>query len=210
MIIAVIKRITLFFVAIAVLISTPFIWFNYQLETSPKIEENYPRVVMVLGASVLSPTEPSLVLKKRLDVASDLYNNDLVEKILVSGDNRASDYNEPLTMINYLDSKGVDKGNIVADYAGVRTIESCWRAKNVFNIDRMYLVTQRFHLPRAVFLCEQFGIETIPLIANDSSNQVSIRGYIREIPASFSAILESGSFSSKYEIEGDEPDLGIY
>ena len=146
---------------------------------------------MVLGAGIINNTLPTQVLEKRLEKAIELYRDGKVTQIIVSGDNSDVDHNEPKVMRDYLINKKIPSVAIIQDFGGRRTIDSCWRAKNVFKVTQMYVVTQGFHLNRATFLCERQGLGVIPVIADDATLGVKIDGYIREIPASWVAIWES-------------------
>src|SRR5690242_3424340 len=97
---------------------------------------------LVLGAGVKDDGTPSDVLRDRLDVALDLYRHGRVERILVSGDHRRPEYDEPNAMRRYLEANGVPREVIFMDHAGFDTYSSVWRAKNVFGADRIIVVTQ--------------------------------------------------------------------
>lgn len=129
-------------------------------------------VVMVPGAGLLHDGTPSLPLRDRLDAAATLYRDGVVKKILLTGDNRFENYNEPGAMYAYLTSKGIPEDDLVLDYAGRRTYDSCYRAKAIFGQEKLIVVTQPYHLPRAVFLCDELGIETQGFAVNQS-------GYLR-------------------------------
>ncbi len=122
-------------------------------------------VAIVFGAGLKKNGQPSDVLKDRLKTALALYNAGKVEKILVSGDNRFENYNEPEAMYNYLVAAGVPKGDMMEDFAGRRTFDTCIRAREVFGIEKAVLVTQEFHLRRAIFTCEGVGIESVGVSA---------------------------------------------
>ncbi|MFC5752787.1 SanA/YdcF family protein [Actinomadura rugatobispora] len=115
-------------------------------------------VALVLGAGIRDG-EPSLSLAGRLDVAADLYRRGKVKVLLVSGDNRVKEYDEPTVMRDHLVKRGVPARRIVRDYAGRDTWDSCIRAKRVFGVERLTVVTQSFHLPRAVALCRAAGLD---------------------------------------------------
>ncbi|NJL97066.1 DUF218 domain-containing protein [Candidatus Gracilibacteria bacterium] len=210
MIFKLVRKLFIGLIVVALVVLLPIIVLNIRLENFEQPEKDFPQVAIVLGAGILGPNTPSKVLQKRLDIAVELYNNKTISKVLVSGDNSAIDYNEPRTMINYLKLQGIPETDIVADYAGIRTIESCWRARNVFGLKKAYLITQRFHLPRALYLCENMGIETIPLKSNDSIWEVTIRGYIREIGATWKAVMEVNSYRGETVGDGNEVDLGQF
>lgn len=165
-------------------------------------------VALVLGASVTTRQTPSAVLQQRLDTAVKLYNDNIVKTILVSGDNRTDTYNEPLVMKEYLESQGVPESNILMDFAGNRTIDSCWRAKYVFGATSVYLVTQGFHMPRAHYVCNRVGLNNTPAVADDSSIEVSGSGIIREIPAAWLAIFETTTnYTPPIKADGNEQKI---
>ena len=118
------------------------------------------RVAVVFGAGLYRDGRPTPVLQDRVKVASDLYFQGKVEKILMSGDNRFEDYDEPTAMMNFAIELGVPEEDIVRDYAGRRTYDTCYRAKAIFGLDEAILVTQEFHLPRALYLCDKLGVNS--------------------------------------------------
>jgi SanA protein len=113
---------------------------------------------LVLGAGVRDDGTPSDVLRDRLDVALSLYRHGRVERILVSGDHRTDSYDEPNAMRRYLEANGVPREAIFMDHAGFDTYSSVWRAKNVFGAERVIVVTQDFHLSRALFVARSLGM----------------------------------------------------
>jgi len=115
-------------------------------------------VAVVFGAG-LEDGRPSAYLAHRLDAAVRLYTSGKVRVLLVTGDNSRTTYDEPDAMRTYLTAHGVPAGRIVADYAGFDTWDSCDRAKRVFGVDRAVLVTQDFHIRRALALCAAAGID---------------------------------------------------
>jgi SanA protein len=119
------------------------------------------RVAIVFGAQVRRDGTPSAVLRDRVQTAVALYHSGKVKKVLMSGDNRFEDYNEPESMRQYALSLGMPDSDIVLDYAGRRTYDTCYRAKEIFGVDSAILVTQGFHLPRSLFLCKSFGIDVV-------------------------------------------------
>ena len=113
---------------------------------------------LVLGAGVNDDGTPSDVLRDRLDVALSLYRDGRVERLLVSGDHRAASHDEPNAMRRYLEANGVPREAIFMDHAGFDTYSSVWRAKHVYGADRVIVVTQDFHLPRALFVARSLGM----------------------------------------------------
>ncbi|WP_210424386.1 SanA/YdcF family protein [Gephyromycinifex aptenodytis] len=118
-------------------------------------------VALVLGAGVQPDGKPTPFLAARLDVAADLWHRRKVQVILVSGDNRSTHYDEPTAMRRYLLSVGVPAESIVADYAGRDTYDSCARAQRIFGLQDLVVVSQTYHLPRALAICRSLGLDAI-------------------------------------------------
>jgi vancomycin permeability regulator SanA len=116
-------------------------------------------VALVLGAQVYPDGTPSSFLRARLDLAKRLLDACRVRVILVSGDGEAPEYDEPTAMHSYLRAAGVPADRILLDRAGRDTYDSCYRARHVFGIDRAILVSQSYHLPRAVGTALRLGLE---------------------------------------------------
>lgn len=154
------------------------------LETSdwPK-----PRVAIVFGASVYSNGDLSPTLEERVETAIALYRAGKVDRILVSGDNRHPSYNEPRAMQDYLVSHAVAPRDVVVDYAGRSTYDTCLRAREIFGLERAVLVTQRFHLSRALYLANELGLDAHG-VTTDASPRSSF-GYqrMRELGAEIKA-----------------------
>jgi vancomycin permeability regulator SanA len=147
-------------------------------------------VGIVFGAGA-PQGRPSPMLVGRLELAAALYRAGKVQVLLVTGDNSRSHYNEPLVMRDYLTGRGVPRDRIVLDYAGFDTWDSCVRAKKIFGVDRAILVTQRFHLPRALTLCRGVGIDAVG-VGDDSRPYAPIAtmiSYVRELPAGLKAAV---------------------
>lgn len=125
------------------------------------------RVAIVFGAGLRRDGSPTAVLRDRVETAAQLYHADKVEKLLMSGDNRVMDYNEPEAMRQYARSLGVPDEAIVLDYAGRRTYDTCYRAKAIFDIQSAILVTQKFHLSRALFTCNALGLRAVGVEADN-------------------------------------------
>jgi vancomycin permeability regulator SanA len=147
------------------------------------------QVALVLGAGLNRDGSPGVVLQDRVRKASELYFDGKVRKLLMSGDNTSEYYNEPGAMQDFALSLGIPQKDIVLDYAGRRTYDSCFRAKAIFGVDQLIVVTQAYHLPRAIFLCNAFNIEAAGVPADDSDYR--LRSYtfwwVREILASLNA-----------------------
>jgi SanA protein len=120
-----------------------------------------PRVAIVFGASVYSNGDLSPVLEDRVDTAIELYRARKVDRILVSGDNRHPSYNEPKAMQEYLISHAVATRDVIVDYGGRSTYETCLRAREVFGLKRAVLVSQGFHLPRALYIANRLRLDSV-------------------------------------------------
>jgi len=125
-----------------------------------------PRIAIVFGAGLTRSGGPTAVLYDRVATAVELYQRGLVNKLLLSGDNRFENYNEPEAMRRTAIKLGVPNEDLVLDYAGRRTYDSCYRAREIFGVNRAILVTQAFHLERALYLCDAFGIESVGVMAD--------------------------------------------
>ena len=150
------------------------------------------KVAIVFGAGVLPSGEATPYLKRRLDTAAELYKNGQVEKLLLSGDNSASHYNEPVAMRRYIEKKGVKREAIVLDYAGFNTYDSCYRAQAIFGLSQAILVTHDYHLPRAILTCNGVGVDSIGLAAKSPSIGLrdTISYSLRELVSTDKAMLQ--------------------
>ena len=123
-------------------------------------------VAIVFGAGYWPSGRLSHALADRMETAIDLYEAGVVNKLLLTGDNRFVDYNEPAVMAEYAQARGVPRDDLVLDYAGRRTYDSCYRAGSIFGVRRAALVTQEFHLPRALHTCERLGLGVVGVVAD--------------------------------------------
>lgn len=161
---------------------------------------------LVLGASVYQNGELSPVLKARADAAAALYQVGKVSKILVSGDNSHLSHNEVNPVGKYLLSLGIPKQDIFLDHAGFDTYSSMYRAKEVFGVRSLLIVSQPFHLPRARFIARALGIEAAGVEAEGNSSAYNT---LREMPATLKAAFDVATrrvpqyLGEAYPIEGD-------
>ncbi|GGR18725.1 SanA/YdcF family protein [Streptomyces aurantiogriseus] len=147
-------------------------------------------VAVVFGAGLWAG-EPSPYLAHRLDAAAELYREGRVKVVLVTGDNSREDYDEPDAMRAYLTEHGVPDGRIVSDYAGFDTWDSCVRAKKIFGVDRAVLISQGFHIRRAVALCQAAGVESYGVGVAAVHDVTWYYGGAREIFAAGKAALDA-------------------
>ncbi len=123
-------------------------------------------VAIVLGAGLWRDGSPTPALYDRVATAVDLYQAGKVKKLLMTGDNRFVHYNEPAAMQRLAIQLGVPQQDIVLDYAGRLTYDSCYRAREIFEVRQAIIVTQRFHLDRALFLCDTMGVSAVGVAAD--------------------------------------------
>ena len=186
-------RVCIFFISLIGIISLSVSYFvlartNASIYEKP--EEVPPmQVALVLGASIRSNGVLSPVLQERADAALRLYMSHKVTKILVSGDNSTHEYNEVYPVGKYLVSRGVLTGDIFLDYAGFDTYSSMYRARNVFGVTSMIVTSQRFHLPRALFIAHRLGMSAVGLDASRSGDRY-FENTLREIPATAKALYD--------------------
>ena len=140
---------------------------KYRDHVYTRVEDVPPRpVAIVLGAGLWPDGSLTPILADRIATAADLYHAESVQKLLCSGDNRFVNYNEPQHMLEYAVSLGVPQEDIVLDYAGRRTYDTCYRARVIFGVEQAVIVTQRFHAARALYLCDALGVDAVAILAD--------------------------------------------
>ncbi len=149
-------------------------------------------VAIVFGAGLWSDGTPTPILQDRIATAADLYFSGRAQKLLLSGDNRFVYYNEPEAMRQYALKLGVPNEALVLDYAGRRTYDTCYRAKVIFGVEKALVVTQRYHLYRAVYTCRALGIDATGVVADRRPYPTLPYIYwnLREILATSRALLD--------------------
>lgn len=150
-------------------------------------------VGLVFGAGVFASGQPTPFLRARLDLAVDLYRRGQVQVLLVSGDNRTHRYDEPTAMRDYLVGRGVPEARIVRDFGGRNTYDSCKRAHEVFGVRKAILVSQAYHMPRAVAVCRALGIDAngVGDITMQRAHPRTYRSYEeRELRAQYKAAFD--------------------
>ncbi|MCC7075788.1 MAG: YdcF family protein [Acidimicrobiia bacterium] len=188
------RRVSIAVVAVVfALASAPAIWIVVGTRSARYTLADVPprSTAIVLGAGLRPGNRPSPYLERRLDAAAHLYREGKVERILVSGD--TSDFHDEAgVMRRHLIEKGVPAHDIVLDSAGRDTYDSCWRARHVYGVEEAVVVTQEYHLPRAVYTCREVGIDTVGVGASgEMSNPLTRLAYMaREIPADHQALWE--------------------
>ena len=152
--------------------------------------ENPPRVAIVLGARVWENGELSPVLYDRIITAVELYRAGRVKKLLMSGDNPSENYDEPTAMKAVAVKLGVPASDVVLDFAGRRTFDTCFRAKEIFGISKAIIVTQKFHQARTLYLCNNLGVDSVGIAANRRTYEGENYWTIREFFSRASAWME--------------------
>ncbi|MGW4879141.1 SanA/YdcF family protein [Streptomyces sp. NPDC004262] len=175
-----------------VLALLPVTWLYVSTAGRLRTVADVPRtdVAVVFGAG-LWDGEPSPYLANRLNAAARLYEAGRVRVVLVTGDNSREDYDEPDAMRAYLTAHGVPAGRVVTDYAGFDTWDSCVRAKKIFGVDRAVLISQGFHIRRAVALCEAAGVTSYGVGVDAKHDVTWYYGGTREILAAGKAALDA-------------------
>ncbi len=138
------------------------------------------KVAVVLGALVHPDGRLSSVLQERVDTAVELYREGKVEKLLMSGDNRTRKYNEVNAMRDYAVQQGVPSNDVVRDFAGFRTYDSMYRAKELWDLDEFIVVSQRFHLPRALYIAQALDVDATGVATSGRRYRVTPRLIWRE------------------------------
>jgi SanA protein len=174
--------------AAALLLVPIFMRVSIERYIYPSVEAvPHAEAALVLGASV-SHGKPSPILGERADVAIALYRAGTVGKILVTGDNGELSHDEVTPVRNYLLQAGIPAGDIFLDHAGFDTYSSMYRAKAVFEARSVIVVTQDFHLPRALFIARHLGLDSYGVVA--AGGERSLHDYLREVPASVKALID--------------------
>jgi SanA protein len=152
---------------------------------------------IVLGAAIRNNNQPGNYLKYRLDDAITLYQSGRIKKILISGDNGEDAHDEISVMNNYLVKNGVPQDIIFGDYAGFDTYSTMERADKVFDIKNAIIVSQSFHLPRAIYIARAKGIDATGYATRQSFGKR--RYFAREYFATIKSFLDCAiNRKSKY------------
>ncbi len=186
------KRLLFLPMIIVLVVLAVRLWTHYRANGDVRDDiDQIPRhkVAVVFGAGVFNNL-PSPVLYDRILAGTELYKAGKISKLLMSGDNRLLGYNEPEVMRRTALQMGVPDADIVLDYAGRSTYETCYRAQAIFDLDSVVLVTQRFHLDRAMMICEQLGIDAIGFVADRRPYRGMWFNHTREVLATMKAMWD--------------------
>jgi SanA protein len=168
------------------------------------------KVALVLGTvKRLSNGRVNRYFQYRIEATVQLYNAGKIKHILVSGDNRSKYYNEPIDMRKALMAQGIPAEAITLDYAGLRTLDSVVRAKEVFSQDDFIIVSQTFHNQRALFICDFYKIHAIGFNAEGVPLNEDLRTPIREYLARFRAVLDLYLFKTQPRFLGEKVEIVV-
>jgi vancomycin permeability regulator SanA len=159
---------------------------NYAKEyilTEDELSSSNVDCVTVLGASVKSNGTPSNMLEDRLNEGVILYNIGVSNRIIMSGDHKSDSYDEVNTMKNYAIEHKIPSSNIFMDHAGLNTYDSMYRLKNIFEVNTTIIVTQDYHLYRAIYIARELGIEAYGVTSNPREYKGQIYRDMREVLA---------------------------
>lgn len=183
-----------FIAALIVLVVVANVWIvastaNNVYTDHKKIANN--DVALVLGTShLLTDGSPNPFFNDRMEMAALLYKEGKVRHFIVSGDNRTRYYNEPAEMMKALQKLGVPASSITLDYAGLRTLDSIVRCKEIFGQDHITIVTQDFHSYRALFISDYYGIDAIAYVPQSVPSSEPEMIQWREYLARAKAVLD--------------------
>lgn len=153
----------------------------YSADTLPKNDKC--DCILILGCGVRSDGTPSNMLEDRLKEGIALYKNGAAPKIIVSGDHGRKDYDEVNVMKKYAEAEGVPSEDIFMDHAGFSTYDSIYRAKEIFKAENIVIVTQKFHIYRALYIAEALGIEAVGVNSDPRSYRGHQYNELREMAA---------------------------
>ena len=177
------------FIALLLLCFIAFlIVLRVQTKYSDKITDGAafvpPNVGMVLGAGLKAKGAPSDILEDRILTAIELYKNNKIGKFIMSGDNSSVNHNEVEAMKLFALANGLPAEAMILDHAGLSTYNSCERVKSNFSLSQVIVITQKYHLRRALYLCNELGINAVGVAAHD-------RGYIKQMKYNWRELVAS-------------------
>jgi SanA protein len=165
-------------------------------------------VAVVLGTShKLASGKPNPFFEYRIKMAATLYETGKVKHFIVSGDNRTRYYNEPLEMKKALMKSGVPDSVITLDYAGLRTLDTIVRCKEIFGQDTITIITQPFHCYRALFISNYYNMNAVAVMTEDPNPDSAVRVRIREYFARARAVLDLYVFKTPPRHLGDKEPI---
>jgi len=152
---------------------------------------------IVLGARVFSDGDPTAMLADRLEVAIELYELGKVDKLLLSGDHGQDSYDEVNVMLEYVLARGIPEEDVFTDHAGFDTYDTMYRARDVFLVKKAIIVTQSFHLSRAVYTARELGLDAVGVSSDLRVYKHPTRNALREVLARVKAVMDIHIFHSE-------------
>ncbi len=171
--------------------------------SADQLENN--EVALVLGTSKnIAPNQPNQHFVHRLEAAAKLYHAGKVRHILVSGDRDSIYYNEPRDMREKLISLGVPEEAITTDDAGFRTLDSVVRAKKIFGLDKFTVITDDFHVSRALFIARKEHLDVVAFVSEPVDYRMSFKTRVREYLARVKAVMDLYILRTEPEMLGHQ------
>ena len=168
------------------------------------------RIALVLGTShKTSKGDPNPFFEKRIETAAELYKKGKIDHLILSGDNRSIYYNEPMAMLKALLKKGVPASAITLDYAGLRTLDSIVRCKEIFGQNKFIIITQPFHSYRALFISRYHDINAIAMVAEEPDFDYSFKVRLREYLARTKAVLDLYVLKTSPRFLGKKEEINV-
>ena len=173
--------------------------------TDLSMDYNGIDAIIVLGCKVEGDI-PSLMLKKRLDKTIDVYNK-IKSKVIISGNGIGDNYDEVSVMNNYLKSD-IDNKDIILDKEGLSTYDSLNRAKNVYDVKKVVIVTQKYHMYRALYIADRIGLDAYGVVADDIPQKlIMLKNIIREVLSRDKNFFKTLIIQNKYYINNVLKDV---
>ncbi len=168
------------------------------------------RMALVLGTSHKTISgKPNPYFEKRMETAAELFTSGKIDHFILSGDNRSMYYNEPVAMRKALLKKGVPGTAITLDYAGLRTLDSIVRCKQIFGQEKITVITQPFHSYRALFISEYYELDAVAMVADEPNFENSIKVRLREYIARPIAVLDLYVFKTAPRFMGQKEEVKV-
>ena len=209
----VVRRLFIMIALLSMLVIAGNIWVIKS--TEDKVFSDYSQlptneVGLVLGTSnKLTNGSPNPFFENRIKTAAALYHEKKVSHFILSGDNRTRYYNEPQEMKKALVKLGVPASAITLDYAGLRTLDSVVRSKEIFGQSKITIITQPFHCYRAIFISNYYKIDAVAVVFSEPSQEDAFNVYFREYFARTKAILDLYVLKTAPHHLGDKEPLNI-
>lgn len=205
----IVRSVFLFFIILIIffLIIAGIVHWSYydRIVTADKIEQ--PNIGLVFGAGLKAQGKPGAVLEDRILTAIELYQSDKIGKLIMSGDNSSANHNEVQAMRQFAEDQGLPGEAILFDDSGLSTYDSCFRVREIFGLNKIVLITQKYHLPRALYICNKLGINAFGVSAKNRGYAKQVKYSLREIPASINAWLEINITKPKPNINKNEINI---